>query len=180
MPNKGISIRYAEPADLDVVGRIDEIMKKPVFLLSVDVQIIMVVADGIRIAENFLEREAQLQKSVTNDLQPAFQLWMDDRPLLLERLRVTPQSRRGAAGLRGLPVTATLLATPAGAVELDWVRSQLGEALTSGVTLLDNLLVVRYLGDSTEECRNLFTRIWAGLRPPVLGLEPCPPRIWAT
>ncbi|MBK8637620.1 MAG: urease accessory protein UreD [Chromatiaceae bacterium] len=127
-----------------------------------------------------LGRPALAEGFDSGDLDCQFQLWLDDRPLLLERLRVTPHSRRGAAGLRGLPVTATLLATPAGAAELDWVRSQLDEALTSGVTLLDNLLVVRYLGDSTEECRNLFTRIWAGLRPPVLGLEPCPPRIWAT
>jgi len=127
-----------------------------------------------------LGRPALAEGFDSGDLDCQFQLWVDDRPLLLERLRVTPQGRWGAAGLRGLPVTASLLATPAGAAELDWVRSQLDEALTSGVTLLDNLLVVRYLGDSTEECRNLFTRIWAGLRPPVLGLEPCPPRIWAT
>ncbi len=116
----------------------------------------------------------------SGDLDCQLQFWLDDRPLLLERLRVTPQGRWGAAGLRGLPVTATLLATPAGPAALEWVRSLLEDSLSSGVTLLDNLLVVRYLGDSTEECRNLFTRIWAGLRPLVLGLEPCPPRIWAT
>ncbi len=127
-----------------------------------------------------LGRPALAEGFDSGDLDCQLQFWMDDRPLLLERLRVTPQSRRGAAGLRGLPVTATLLATPAGPAELEWVRSLLEDSLSSGVTLLDNLLVVRYLGDSTEECRNLFTRIWAGLRPLVLGLEPCPPRIWAT
>jgi urease accessory protein len=127
-----------------------------------------------------LGRPALAEGFDSGDLDCQLQCWLDDRPLLLERLRVTPQGRHGAAVLRGLPVTATLLATPAGAAELEWVQSLLEISLSSGVTLLDNLLVVRYLGDSTEECRNLFTRIWTGLRPQVLGLAPCPPRIWAT
>lgn len=127
-----------------------------------------------------LGRPALAEGFDSGDLDCQLQFLVDDRPLLVERLRVTPQGRHGAAGLRGLPVTATLLATPAGTEELAWVQSLLEDSLSSGVTLLDNLLVVRYLGDTTEECRNLFTRIWAGLRPQVLGLAPCPPRIWAT
>lgn len=114
--------------------------------------------------------------------QAEFQLHIerDKRPLLLERLMVTPQRRHGKAGLRGQPVNATLLATPAGKNELEQVRELLGETANAGVTLIDNLLVVRYLGDSTEQCRKLFTKIWAALRETVMGRPPCPPRIWST
>ncbi len=114
--------------------------------------------------------------------QAEFQLIIerDDRPLLLERLRVTPDKLHAKAGLRGLPVNATLLATPAGATELDQVRELLLATPDAGVTLIDDLLVVRYLGDSTELCRNLFTKIWAAIRTSVTGRPPCPPRIWST
>ena len=127
-----------------------------------------------------LGRPALAEGFDRGELDCQFQVWRDGLPLLLERLRLTPQSRLGAAGLRGRPVTATLIATPAGQTELDRARALLGEGDQAGVTLLEELLVVRYLGDSTEACRHLFTRIWTALRPSVLGLAPCPPRIWAT
>lgn len=108
------------------------------------------------------------------------QIERESRPLLLDRLRVNTHSLNGAAGLRGLPVNATLLATPAGDAELEQVRALLAEAPNTGVTLIDDLLVVRYLGDSTEHCGNLFATIWATIRSGVIGRPPCPPRIWST
>ena len=77
-------------------------------------------------------------------------------------------------------MTATLVASPVGLGELEAARALLGEDDQVGVTLVDQLLVARYLGNSTEACRHLFTRLWTALRPAVLGLAPCPPRIWAT
>ena len=104
----------------------------------------------------------------------------DGRPLLLDRITVTPERLDGAAGLRGWPVNATLLATPATQTELEQVRELLADAPNTGVTLIDDLLVVRHLGDSTEQCRKLFINIWAAIRPAVIGRAPCPPRIWST
>lgn len=114
--------------------------------------------------------------------QVEFQLRIEHegKPLLLERLTVNAQRFNGAAGLRGFPVSATLVATPAGRVELDHIRELLADASSAAVTLLDDLLVVRYLGDSTEQCRKLFIAIWAALRTTVIGRAPCPPRIWST
>ncbi|MBF0256921.1 MAG: urease accessory protein UreD, partial [Gammaproteobacteria bacterium] len=113
-------------------------------------------------------------------LDLGWQIHRGGRPLLLERLRIDPERLDGAAGLRGEPVTATLLATPAGQAELEQVRALVEVGASVGVTLLDDLLVLRYLGDSTEQCRRLFVQAWARLRPSVIGHEPCPPRIWAT
>lgn len=104
----------------------------------------------------------------------------DGKPQLLERLTVTPERLDASTGLRGRPVTASLLATPATRAELKEAR-ELTDAVTgSGATLMDDLLVVRYLGDSTERCRVLFRRLWAGIRPAVIGRPQCPPRIWST
>jgi urease accessory protein len=104
----------------------------------------------------------------------------DSQPLLRERFRATPERLGGAASLRGQPVLATLLATPAGEAELAAAREQIAEHKQAAATLLDDLLLVRYLGDSTEQCRRLFTAIWSAIREPVIGRAPCPPRIWAT
>lgn len=120
--------------------------------------------------EHFDSGQAELQLIIERD----------DQPLLIERLAVTPDKLHAKAGLRGLPINATLLATRAGTTELDQVRELLAETPGAGVTLLDDLLVVRYLGDSTELCRNLFIKIWAAIRETVLGRPPCPPRIWST
>lgn len=86
-------------------------------------------------------------------------------------------------GLAGHPVSATFLAA----------GSQVGEELKDacrtveidgndrcGITLFPELLVVRYLGDSTERARHYFTALWRLLRPGFGGVAACPPRIWNT
>jgi urease accessory protein len=41
-------------------------------------------------------------------------------------------------------------------------------------------MVARYLGDSSEQAKRLFARLWAVLRPALFGREAQPPRIWST
>ncbi len=122
------------------------------------------------IGERFESGHADFQLHVARNCEP----------LLLERLTVTPEKLDGAASLRGLPVSASMAATPATQTELERVREVLPDEPIAGATLLDELLVVRYLGSSTEQCRSLFTLIWAVLRPAVVGCAACPPRIWNT
>ena len=45
---------------------------------------------------------------------------------------------------------------------------------------LPDALLARYLGDSSEEAKRLFARLWAVLRPALFGREAVPPRIWST
>lgn len=49
-----------------------------------------------------------------------------------------------------------------------------------GVTQINDILIVRYLGDHSEPCRQLFTQIWQALRPQLIERPACPPRIWRT
>lgn len=114
-------------------------------------------------------------------------VYRDGKPLLLDRLLINgEQDLRGAAGLRGQPVIATLLATPATAEILESVRP-LCESLcenalsgTAGVTLFNGVVILRYLGGSTEQAQRLLRRAWQHLRPQVTGKAATPPRIWNT
>lgn len=48
------------------------------------------------------------------------------------------------------------------------------------VTQLQGVVVVRYLGEDSEVCREGFVRIWMQTRPQVSGHLAVPPRIWYT
>lgn len=110
-------------------------------------------------------------------------LYRDNKPLLLDRLVINGErDLQLAAGLRSQPVVATLVATNADNTLLDNVRP-LCENLasgTAGVTLLNGVLVLRYLGNSTEQAHRLLRSAWQILRPAVTGKPATPPRIWNT
>jgi urease accessory protein len=113
----------------------------------------------------------------------SFTLLRDGLPLLCERLTVdSRKALYGAAGLRGRPVVASLYATTDDEQLSERVRDLIPEENRPqlGITLVDGLLIARYLGDSTETARRLFIEIWRELRPAVLHRAPCAPRIWNT
>jgi urease accessory protein len=107
----------------------------------------------------------------------------DGRPLLIERLGIDDgRGLDGPSGLRGRPVTGTLVAVGADSGDLASARRVLEDrpALSAGVTLLDDLLVARALAPRVEPLMHGFRALWASLRPRLLDVEASPPRIWAT
>ena len=48
------------------------------------------------------------------------------------------------------------------------------------LTRLPHALAARYLGDSSEEAKELFIRVWSVLRPALTGSAAVAPRLWAT
>jgi urease accessory protein len=89
-------------------------------------------------------------------------------------------------GLSAKSVCATLLAAanPVSAQTVDRIRSD-AESLGAlpgefGVSQLKQMLVARYLGDSSEMAKHLMHRVWHRLRPVLLGREAVTPRIWNT
>jgi urease accessory protein len=109
-------------------------------------------------------------------------VYRNDCPLIDERLRVSAANRQRSALMAGRPVAGILLMNGAGLADVEVCRGLLptGDIDFTGVTLLDDILAVRYLGDSTERARELFTAIWRAMRPRLLGRSPNAPRIWAT
>ncbi|MGB1111427.1 MAG: urease accessory protein UreD, partial [Gammaproteobacteria bacterium] len=106
-------------------------------------------------------------------------LYRDGDPLILERLHVDPDSLKRASLLNGNPVTGNLLISGMTKTDLETAREQLPDQHFAA-TLIEDILIVRYLGDSTEMARKVFTGCWTELRPRQLNRPAMKPRIWAT
>jgi len=109
-------------------------------------------------------------------------IYRDGRPLLLDRRRITEGSGKARAVLADQAGTGTLVMSHADEEVCSAARAILpmGAHHRAAATLIDDLLVVRYLGSSTERAREVFTAVWSIARHATLGRRPSPPRIWAT
>jgi urease accessory protein len=86
------------------------------------------------------------------------------------------------AGLAGAPVFGTLVVA-APQIDAAWLTAARATAPRQGeaaATRLPGVLLVRYVGASTEAARQHFTAVWERLREPVLGVAAARPRIWRT
>ncbi|MFL9923800.1 urease accessory protein UreD [Herbaspirillum lusitanum] len=85
--------------------------------------------------------------------------------------------------LSGQTICATLIAVGDGmdAALLARVR-EVGNSITgrSGATLMKQVLVARYMGQSSETARHWLQQAWMQLRPAVLKRDAVIPRIWNT
>ncbi|MGQ0652491.1 MAG: urease accessory protein UreD [Betaproteobacteria bacterium] len=101
----------------------------------------------------------------------------DGRLLFAERGRLEGGERllHSPVGLGGMSVCGTMLA-----VAPDFPETKALAPDCLALTRLPGVLVARYLGDCGEEALAAFTRLWATLRPVLLGREATEPRIWRT
>ncbi len=133
---------------------------------------------------NCLGRPRSAERFEHGAFASRLELYHAQRLLLVENLRVLDeQSLDAAAGLRGQPVQATLLAFPCDHAHLERAREQLARqraSLPIGATLIEGLLVVRALGGNSETLKQQLTSVWQALRPMLLKRPAVPPRIWAT
>ena len=96
------------------------------------------------------------------------------------------ETLNAATGLRGMSVHGTIIAAPCSNTQRDALerilQSQVGSAYPHmvGLTLVDEVLIVRATGEQTEAMQVLFTELWSELREQWLQQSPCLPRIWAT
>lgn len=90
-----------------------------------------------------------------------------ERMLFVEKGEIEGGGRlmHSPAGLGGRSVFGTLIATSSEKISMAGLA----------ITRLPGLLVARYLGDSSEEALQAFTRLWKVLRPSAVE-----PRIWST
>ncbi len=115
-------------------------------------------------------------------LDSRLNIYRDGDPLLLERLRVRPDNRCRLSLMAGMAVGGTLVISHADEAVVDACRDLLFATGTdyAAATLIEDLLVVRYLGNSTERAQRLFRAVWQLVRPSTLGRSASPPRIWST
>jgi len=112
-----------------------------------------------------------------------WRVYREKKPILLESVKISSDKQPfGSAALRGLPVFGSLLATQADIDCLEAVRRQVKKAAQGNwaATLVEDLLIVRYLGPSVVEAKEVFIEVWKTLRPLVIGRPAILPRIWST
>lgn len=118
----------------------------------------------------------------TGFLDSHWKIFRDNRPLLIERLRVDNRRLRFRSHLNNHAVTGSFIITGIDKQLLDRLRAKTvsnnDESLA--MTLIEDLLLVRYLGDSTENARRYFSDIWSNMREPAFGRKALTPRIWNT
>lgn len=97
---------------------------------------------------------------------------------LYERLRL---SGNQLAILNHFCISATCFAYPASIDMLSAARQVLEHfSIPSGATLVDEMLVIRLLDNDNQQIQSILYQLWAVIRPLLIGLKPCPPRIWHT
>ena len=93
---------------------------------------------------------------------------------------------RTATGLRGFAMHGNLIAAPCDEQHRSILEHILLSELANiyphpvGLTLVDQVLVVRALGEQIEPMQEVFSTLWMALRRNWLHKAPCQPRIWAT
>lgn len=118
----------------------------------------------------------------SGELHANLELWRDDTPLLVDRMRLGGSSpaRHAAWGLAGREAVGTLLACPADRTALALAREVVTPGVESAATLVDGVLVCRALAAHAEPVKQLFIALWQQLRPHLLNRPAVLPRIWAT
>ncbi len=132
-----------------------------------------------------LGRPAAGETFVHGTCRLGFEAWRDGIPLYLERGRYEGGSELLHApwGLHGRPVTGSLVCVTQQPGLAEAVRAAVAEPAAGvlfGVSHLQDVLICRYLGASTQQARHLFSKVWSMLRPRVLEKAVCAPRIWNT
>ena len=110
----------------------------------------------------------------------ALNLTSEGQPLLRDLSQFGAQ--HNSASHRDYAMQSTLVAGWADGSDLGTARQVLAQhaGLLAGATLVDGLLVIRALCQSTDQVLPCWIDIWSALRPDIIGRPACPPRIWNT
>jgi urease accessory protein len=93
---------------------------------------------------------------------------------------------QSTVGLAGFTVCGTFVAAgpsaaelPAGLLTECRRLKPAGARARTGITCVPDVMIARYLGDSTEEAFDWFNDLWRVLRPGLTARAACAPRVWA-
>jgi len=130
-----------------------------------------------------LGRPASHEKYDLGYCQQTLHIYRDQLPLLIDRTVLDGDSEMLQAkwGLSGHTVLGVMAITPADKNMVNAARVAI-EAFDGlcAVTLIDDVLVCRYLGYHGMQARETLTKIWQAVRPLWCGRDAQPPRIWST
>ena len=133
-------------------------------------------------------RTASGERFSQGKIKQVYKVTLDGKLVWLEQgsLLAGGTTTQGPLVLAGHTVCASLLCvgTPAQRGLIDEVRAAIAARAEPhakyGATHLKSLMMVRYLGDSSENARHVMLAAWRVLRPAMLGLTSTELRIWNT
>lgn len=127
-------------------------------------------------------RPASIEAFDLGEINSMLAIYRDGKPMLIERLGLTPGNRHARSLMAGCCVSGCFVVSDADENVIGAARAVLPDdaATATGITLLDDLLIVRYLGNSTAQARDVFNTVWNTVRHMTVGLPANTPRIWAT
>jgi urease accessory protein len=128
-------------------------------------------------------RPASGEKFSHGQCRQAYEMYREGKPLVIERTHLQGNTQLQSAkwGLANYPVLGTMLVSDANAQLLEQARQiHVDCAALFSATLINGVLVCRYLGYQGIEARECFAQVWAAIRPQWIGREACRPRIWDT
>ena len=132
-----------------------------------------------------LGRSASEEIFSQGELDQRFEVWLDGKPLRIERLKLRggDPALQAKWGLLGFPVIGSMVCVTDKTELIDSLRTitnvAIGEEFFS-VTQVDGAILCYFLGNSVERARNCFISAWKILRQEVIGCEAVEPRIWKT
>ena len=135
-----------------------------------------------------LGRRASGESFAKGRIEQSSQIWRGGKLCHRECLRISPKNQSSAWGINNASVLGTLVALPKeeGAPLLDRVILKLRAMLSEqpwGITIRGGTLLVRYLGQSVEACRQGFGQARRLLAESAVfngSTMACEPRVWKT
>ncbi len=132
--------------------------------------------------------QASQEKFLSGRVFQSLNVYVDDVPVIIDRLQFDANSPyvNSQPGLQRSDVYGSFVAGP-----FTTDKDQICETLIShlkqydgdehcGVTMLSDFLVIRYLGECSDQAKKLFIGAWEVVRPMLSGRAAVKPRIWAT
>ncbi len=112
------------------------------------------------------------------------QLHQNNKPLVIERAlyRGNDAILSEPWGLAKHATVGTMFVTPANKEMVERIRAQVRAEKPElfSVTLMNNVIICRFLGAQATAAKKLFIQVWEIVRPHIQGIDVHTPRIWNT
>lgn len=133
---------------------------------------------------NCYGRPASKESFENGKVSTRLELYRDDKPIILDGLTIDNSGAlNSSTSLNSYACLGTFMSTQANKEQLKKARLSIentGNKHLIGITLIDDILVARCLGQYAEEVAAALKLIWSALRQDTLGRDACHPRIWST
>lgn len=133
---------------------------------------------------NCLGRPAAKEKYLQGKIAQTMRLYRNNSPVFCERNEIDGASPLldASCGFNGCSVFGTMLATQIDKQLCEQLQEHWHERSEKNIslTLINDVLICRYLGHSAEQAKKYFSEIWSSVRMKQKQLKTCAPRIWST